>query len=131
MSVLYTYLSSCMKNGVKMDTQLTINEIYNRLSDIGIVDTKKEFYKDWLNRGESYFRCLKQKNKQPSADTLAICSSKLKHYSTLLQQKNQHQYTVLAKEFSAYSSQLDTLIFNNSKTKWLEIMEEDKERTIH
>jgi hypothetical protein len=120
-----------MKNGAEMDTQLTINEIYNRLSDIGIVDTKKEFYRDWLNRGESYFRCLKQKNKQPSADTLAICSSKLKHYSTLLQQKNQHQYSVLAKEFSAYSSQLDTLIFNNSKTKWLELMEEDKERTLH
>ena len=110
---------------------LTINEIYNKLSSIGVVETKKEFYKVWLNRGESYFRCLKQKNKEPSADTLAICSSKLKHYSTLLRQKNQRHCSVLAKEFSVYSSQLDTLIFNNSKTKWLELMEEDKERTLH
>jgi len=114
-----------------MSVKTVINETYTLLSSIGVVNSKTEFYKDWLNRGESYFRCLKKKNKQPSADTLAICSSKLKHYSTLLQQKNQHQYSVLAKEFSAYSSQLDTLIFNNSKTKWLELMEEDKERTIH
>ena len=120
-----------MRNGEKMDTQLTINEIYNKLSTLGVVDTKKEFYKDWLNRGESYFRCLKKKNKKPSADTLAICSSKLKHYSTLLRQKNQHQYRVLANEFSDYSTQLDTLIFHNSKMKWLDMMDVEEERTLH
>ena len=71
-----------------MDNQTALNEIYDTLSTIGVVDTKREFYIDWLNRSEGYLSALKHYDKQPSADALAICSSKLKHYSKLLQQKN-------------------------------------------
>ena len=55
-----------------MNNQTALNEIYDTLSNIGIVDTKKEFYKDWLNRSEGYVRYLKHNNKQPSSDALAI-----------------------------------------------------------
>ena len=37
-------------------------------------------------------RYLKHTNKQPSSDALAICSSKLKHYSQLLKQKNSYGF---------------------------------------
>ena len=39
-----------------MDNQTALNEIYDTLSTIGVVDTKREFYIDWLNRSEGYVR---------------------------------------------------------------------------
>ena len=114
-----------------MDNQITLNEIYNKLSLICVVESKREFYKDWLNRSEGYVRWLKHSNKQPSADTLAICSSKLKHYSRLLTQKKDTKFVELASVFSDYSTKLDLMIFDNSTTKWMELMEDDSNKTIH
>ena len=45
-----------------MDTTHTINELYQTLLTKGIVATRKEFYNDWLNRSDCYFRYLKLKN---------------------------------------------------------------------
>ena len=70
-----------------MQTKAVFDDTYKLLNSIGAVESKKEFYKDWLNRSDSYFRCLRFKNKQPSTQILALCSSKLKHYSTVLIQK--------------------------------------------
>ena len=56
-----------------MNNQTALNEIFNTLSNIGIVDTKREFYEDWLNRSEGYVRYLKHAKKQPSTDALAVC----------------------------------------------------------
>jgi len=109
----------------------TLNEVYTKLSSIGVVDSRREFYKDWLNRSEGYVRWLKHTNKQPSADTLAICSSKLKHYSRLLTQKKDAKFVELASVFSDYSTKLDLMIFDNSTTKWMELMEDDSNKTIH
>ena len=109
----------------------TLNEIYSTLSAVGIVDSKREFYKDWMNRSEGYVRWLKHSKKEPSADTLAICSSKLKHYSRLLRQKKGTQFIELASVFSDYSTKLDLMIFDNSKTKWMELMENETNNTIH
>ena len=90
-----------------MNNQTALNEIFNTLSNIGIVDTKREFYEDWLNRSEGYVRYLKHANKQPSTDALAVCSSKLKHYSKLLQQKNTAQ-NGLVKQFQKKHSKPHT-----------------------
>ena len=97
----------------------TINELYDTLHSEGIVATRKEFYKDWLDRSECYFRYLKLKNKAPSADTLAICSSKLKHYSLLLEKSH---HTHLASDFTTYSKKLDEVIFENAQLKWLDLI---------
>ena len=35
-----------------MNNQTALNEIYNTLSNIGVVDTKREFYIDWLKRSK-------------------------------------------------------------------------------
>ena len=109
-----------------MDTKHTINELYQTLLAKGIVSTRKEFYRDWLNRSECYFRYLKLKNKAPSADTLAICSSKLKHYSQLLE-KTQHQH--LASDFTRFSKKLDEVIFANAQVKWLNLTENSTTNT--
>jgi hypothetical protein len=107
-----------------MDTKQTINELYQNLHAKGIVSTRKEFYNDWLNRSECYFRYLKLKDKKPSSDALAICSSKLKHYSILLKQNH---HAVLADEFATYSNKLDAMIFSNSKSKWMNLMNTNTE----
>ena len=109
----------------------TLNEIYSTLSAVGVVDSKREFYKDWMNRSEGYLRWLKHSNKEPSADTLAICSSKLKHYSRLLTQKEDAKCVELASVFDDYSTKLDIIIFDNSKTNWMELMENDSNKTVH
>ena len=114
-----------------MDTQTTINEIYSNLAAKGIVATKKEFYKDWLNRSESYFRYLKHNDKKPSADALAICRSNSEYAHVPLKQKKQSHYYTLANEFSDYSNKLDLLIFDNSKTKWMDRMEKEESTTLH
>jgi len=114
-----------------MSNQTALNEIYDTLHGIGVVDTKKEFFEDWLNRSEGYLRALKHYNKQPSTDALAVCSSKLKHYSRLLNQKADRKYTDIASVFSEHSLKLDTLIFNNSTTKWMNLLEEEKTETTH
>ena len=114
-----------------MNNQTALNEIFNTLSNIGIVDTKREFYEDWLNRSEGYVRYLKHAKKQPSTDALAVCSSKLKHYSKLLQQKNTAQMTELASVFAKYSTKLDLLICDNSTSKWMRLMEEKAKATVH
>ena len=102
-----------------MDNQTALNEIFNTLSNIGIVDTKREFYEDWLNRSEGYVRYLKHANKQPSTDALAVCSSKLKHYSLLLEKSH---HTHLASDFTTYSKKLDEVIFENAQLKWLDLI---------
>ena len=112
-----------------MTNQTALEDIYSTLANMGVVDTKKEFYRDWLNRSEGYVRYLRHTNKQPSADALAICSSKLKHYSKLLKQKNTPNTAQLADIFANHSSQLDVLICNNSTAKWLELMNDDA--TVH
>ena len=109
-----------------MDTKETINELYQNLHAKGIVSTRKEFYNDWLNRSECYFRYLKLKDKAPSADTLAICSSKLKYYSSLLE-KTQHKN--LASDFTTYSKKLDEVISANAQLKWLDLTENSKTNT--
>ena len=117
-----------------MDNQTALNEIYDTLSTIGVVDTKREFYIDWLNRSEGYVRYLKHNNKQPSTDALAICSSKLKHYSKLLQQKNTTKMIELASVFTTYSTKLDLMICDNSTSKWMKQMNERTEiaeKTVH
>ena len=84
-----------------------------------------------MNRSEGYVRWLKHSNKEPSADTLTICSSKLKHYSRLLTQKEDAKCVELASVFDEYSTKLDIIIFDKSKTKWMELMENDSNKTVH
>jgi hypothetical protein len=114
-----------------MNNQTALNEIYDTLSNIGVVDTKREFYEDWLNRSEGYVRYLKHNNKQPSTDALAICSSKLKHYSKVLQQKNTSKMMELASVFATYSTKLDLMICDNSTSKWMELMNDKSNTIVH
>ena len=110
-----------------MSVKTVINETYTLLSSIGVVNSKTEFYKDWLNRSESYMRVAKFNNKQLQP-TLAVCSSKLKYYADLLKKKDDTQSKCVANEFSTLSEKFDDLIYTHSKGVWIEKMKIEKEK---
>ena len=114
-----------------MEAKAVFDDTYKLLNSIGAVASKKEFYKDWLNRSDGYFRCLRFKNKQPSTQTLALCSSKLKHYSIVLTQKTDDDSKQLANSFASLAKKFDAIIYSTSKAKWMDLMEENASETIH
>ena len=106
-----------------MMAEMVFEETYTLLNKIGVVDTKKEFFRDWLNRGDSYFRCLKHNQKPPSVSVIAVCSSKLKHYSEALKQKADSDSRKLASDFDMLSARLDSAMYQQSKHVWVIQME--------
>ena len=98
-----------------MTAEMVFEETYTLLNKIGVVDTKREFCRDWLSRGDSYFRCLKHNQKPPSVSVIAVCSSKLKHYSEALKQKADNDGRKLASDFDLLSARLDSAMYQLSK----------------
>jgi len=109
-----------------MTAENVFEETYTLLNRIGVVDTKREFCRDWLNRGDSYFRCLKLNQKPPSVCVIAVCSSKLKHYSKALKQKADDDSRKLASEFDVLSARLDSAMYQQSKHVWMKQMAEQR-----
>ncbi len=105
-----------------MTAEMVFEETYTLLNKIGVVDTKREFCSDWLNRGDSYFRCLKHNQKPPSVSVIAVCSSKLKHYSEALKQKADNDSRKLASDFEVLSARLDSAMYQQSKHVWMKQM---------
>ena len=62
-----------------MNVKTVIKETYTLLSHIEVVNSKTEFYKEWLNRSKNYMRVVKFNNKQPSTHTLTVRSRKLQY----------------------------------------------------
>ena len=109
-----------------MTAEMVFEETYTLLNKIGVVDTKTEFYRDWLNRGDSYFRCLKHNQKPPSVSVIAVCSSKLKHYSEVLKRKADSDSRKLASAFDVLSARLDSAMYQQSKHVWMTQMAEQQ-----
>ena len=109
-----------------MTAKMVFEETYTLLNKIGVVETKKEFCRDWLNRGDSYFRCLKHNQKTPSVSVIAVCSSKLKHYSKALKQKAVIDSRKLASAFDVLSARLDSAMYQQSKYVWMKQMAEQQ-----
>ena len=61
-----------------------IIDIYDELKRLGVVEYTTEFSRDWLGMGESYMRCLRANNRQPSARAIARCAISLRNASEKL-----------------------------------------------
>ena len=106
-----------------MDKKNVFEQTYRLLKDLSVVDTKAEFCTTLLGRNESYFRGLRYKNKQPSTQTLAVLSNKLRHYSDILQQANNIHSKQVAAQFALLSSLCDKHINHKAKDTWLRLMD--------
>ena len=109
-----------------MTAGIVFEETYTLLNKIGVVDTKREFCKDWLKRGDSYFRCMKHNQKPQSVSVIAVSSSKFKHYSEALKQKADNDSRKLATEFDVLSARLDSAMYQQSKHVWMTQMAEQQ-----
>ena len=114
---------SYLGTGTKMGIKNVFEHTYQLLKQLSVVDTKAEFCRTWLGRNESYFRCLRYNNKQPSTQTLAVLSNKLRHYSNILQQANSTQSQQIAAKFASLSNQCDNYINRQAKDTWIKLME--------
>jgi len=54
-----------------------IDEVFDELRRIGVVNNSSDFSRDWLGKQESYYRGLRNKNRQPSMHVLVSCACRL------------------------------------------------------
>ena len=95
-----------------------LDEVYDLLKNIGVVDNESEFSRDWLARSECYMRTLRFKQANPSVGTLAICASKLQHYGRCMTATKAH--TQLAKQFIELSERCHKQINADAVGWWKE-----------
>ena len=58
-----------------------IDDLYQQLRQLGVVQNKSDFSITWLGKEKSYYRGLLSKQREPSVDALAHCASKLRTVS--------------------------------------------------
>lgn len=61
-----------------------LNRVRDELTSMGVVRNETEFCVGWLGRGVGYMRTLRHLGQDPSAEALAILTSKLAHYTQRL-----------------------------------------------
>lgn len=54
-----------------------IEDVFEKLKDLGAVSSTDEFSMRWLGRERSYLRCLRAKQRDPSAQVWATCAVRL------------------------------------------------------
>jgi len=54
-----------------------IDDVYDELRSIGIVNSCSDFSTVWLGKQESYYRGLRSKQRQPSIHVLVSCACRL------------------------------------------------------
>jgi len=93
-----------------------LDEVFELLKQIGAVSSESEFSRDWLARSECYMRTLRFKQANPSVVTLAICASKLQHYTSCMTVTDAH--AKLGKQFIKLSQHCHTQINMDAKGWW-------------
>ena len=70
------YLYATVRVFPKLEAKM-IEEIFEQLKDLGAVSSTDDFSTKWLGRERSYMRCLRAKQRDPSAQVLATCAVRL------------------------------------------------------
>ena len=93
-----------------------LDEVYDLLKKIGVVDNESEFSTDRLARSECYMSTLRFKQANPSVGTLAICAIKLQHYASCMTAMGAH--AKLCKQFLKLRGQCRTQINTDARRWW-------------
>lgn len=94
-----------------------LNEVFELLRQIDVVNSESEFSRDWLCRSECYLRTIRFKKTEPSIGVMAICASKLQHHGNRMMQTDTHK--ALGKKFLFLSNKCHEHINNRGKSVWL------------
>jgi hypothetical protein len=97
--------------------KLVLNEVFDYLKQIGAVGNESAFSREWLGRSECYMRTLRFKKAEPSVSTLAICASKLQHYSNRL--KDEQKHANISTQLLLLSNACNQKINHLSSEQWI------------
>lgn len=97
----------------------TLEHTKRTLQDLNIIANNTEFCEYWLVKDASYLRVLRFHNKEPSAEALAICASKLGYYAYHLKKSQNLQHTGMAETFDDLRRQCLDDLEQQSRRKWM------------
>ena len=97
-------------------------EVFELLKSHGLVSTENEFSKDWLARSESYARCLRFHDAEPSIATMALLASKLQYYGEKLISLETKRQKMLGNDFLKYSQACHNTINAKCVSRWMNVM---------
>lgn len=70
---------------------MILNEVFQKLKELGMVRSEGEFSRDWLGRSECYLRNIRFNGLAPSVSSVAVCASKLQHFGQQLLADGMHK----------------------------------------
>jgi hypothetical protein len=94
-----------------------LNEVFELLTQIDVVNSESEFSRDWLGRSDCYLRTVRFKGAKPSIGAIAICASKLQHHGKKMVQTEAHRK--LGERFLSLSEKCHEHINEAGKAAWL------------
>lgn len=65
-----------------------IETVFAELKRDGLVKSSNQFSSDWLGMEKSYLRCLRAKQREPSAKAIATCATRLQSVARTLRDTN-------------------------------------------
>ena len=95
-----------------------LNEVFETLRAHKLVNSESEFSKDWCGRAESYLRCMRFNDLQPSVASIAICASKLQHYGHRMIETDAHK--ALGEQFIELSDLCHNHINAECEASWID-----------
>lgn len=100
-----------------MMSMKVLNEVRDDLIRMGIVRGETEYCVGWLGRGIGYMRTLRFVDQGPSAEVLAILTSKLGHYADRLRVAGEGQAD-LAARFAVLHQRCQLALEAHARRRW-------------
>ena len=98
-----------------------LEQVRDELIACRVVSSNREFCVSWLAKDESYMRGLKFRELNPSADTLAICASKLGYYAKHLSKSSAAEHQDWCERFVRLRSMCQAAMEDQARAKWMTV----------
>ena len=96
-----------------------LEQVCDELTKCGAVASNREFCENWLARDPSYMRGLRFRDLDPSAATMATCSSKLAYYAKHLAQSSQPQHQDWHQRFRKLHQLCEQALEQQARAQWM------------
>lgn len=91
---------------------------YKTLTELGAVQTRSEFCREWLGRGEGYVRMLRHHNQPPSIDVISVLCDRLRFYTQRYSEHGTKQDRMVAKRYERLAENCEQFINSRSRSIW-------------
>jgi hypothetical protein len=91
---------------------------YKTLTELGAVQTRSEFCREWLGRGEGYVRMLRHHNQPPSIDVISVLCDRLRFYKQQYSEQGTKQDIMVAKRYERLADECEQFVNSRSRSIW-------------